>query len=1255
MAQPVWLTPAGNLGTYPEGVFFQFSLLAEEPDLGDTIYYQVIAGSLPAGVQVAANGLIVGIPKAIANVQGVPLEVARDITSRFAVRAYTTKTVGSVTVINRLADRTFSITVSGQDDPEFVTPAGNIATVFDGTLITDLQLEYTDSDTTDITITRLAGGTLPPGTSLSLNGLITGFVIPQAPNGATAGFSRDGQGFSQYPFDFPTQSNSATYEFVVELTDGKSSALRTFNIQVLSRDSLTADSTDITADNTFVTADGTPVRVPVLLTLPGSIGIVRSDNYFAFKFNGIQADGFAVVYATDSDAALAAIGLELDPGTGWLYGYIPDQGLQENTYNFKIRVYQSGEPDVSSVYSDFSLTVQGPIDTEITWLTPASAVGRALVPSPLGTIVNGSTSQLYVEALNASGVVLEYRLKSGSDSNLPQGLRLLPSGEIAGRCSFNTFALDGGTTTFDVASNSQGVSAPTTFDLTFTFTVEAYSSNTQIRVDKVFSITVNRQYNEPYENLYIQAMPPQDDRDLVNSLLQNPTIIPPTLLYRGDDSNFGRATKVVYQHAFGLTAATYEDYVSSLYENHYWKNLVLGSIETAQATDDNGNVIYEVVYSRVIGGQTNNRGESVSKEVVLPYPIATQQIPLLVDGQILKDPAAATTPTVPLALKSNAWLEEARDLNMLANIGSQMARDWMIDGQPGDPQAPGGSKVGIYFDWTPSNQCDVNALESTRYNKFKTSLLEVAASRQIIWSEYTVTIDGKEQTNCAPFGFLINPAGSDTAYLVLRGTQTAADGKLDIMPGKVPNPVGGFGSGLTAKGFSICYTGLGPQGHPRSATTQGISLQEALENTTATKIHLGGHSLGSAVVTLVTAYAQSLNKFDVIKSYPSASPTVGNQKFADWFDELEDRNGNTMGANFWRVTNVNDTVPLLPGSWGGFFHVGETVEFNARYTLPNGVTGDTALNHQICCCYAYALQHPIEPFNEKNQDGTCTFPKGTVPPPGAFDTAQHLTDLQNFYINYYSDADQLITTVYPNSLENMRNQVIDTVGQVSALLPRWMLSTQTNGRVLGFTPAWVIAYVTPGNGEQIAYNIRTQFGTQLNLVDFEVDRYELDKALTTNWDPVTEQWIPQPPAETTFDNDAHYQLPEPNDSSFVFNGGLGYAVGNTIKILGSQVGGVDVTNDIVVTVQQVDEFGTIEQAIGQGTAPLLSVGNTYVNIVGSNITGTGTGATWDIEVTGEDPTVFDAGSLRFIQPTIIATDTTDYDKYLVFPYRTILG
>jgi hypothetical protein len=88
------------------------------------------------------------------------------------------------------------------------------------------------------------------------------------------------------------------------------------------------------------------------------------------------------------------------------------------------------------------------------------------------------------------------------------------------------------------------------------------------------------------------------------------------------------------------------------------------------------------------------------------------------------------------------------------------------------------------------------------------------------------------------------------------------------------------------------------------------------------------------------------------------------------------------------------------------------------------------------------------------------------------------------------------------------------------------------------------------------------------LIDFEVDRYELDRLLSKNWDPAgdstTGAWEPAP-AETTFDLVNHYKLPEPNDSSFVFVGGSGYAVDDTILILGSQVGGVNVTNNITIT------------------------------------------------------------------------------------------
>ena len=798
MAQPIWITPPGTLGTIAEGIFYQIPLLAYEPQQGATVFYELIAGALPEGIQCEATGLIAGVPRAISNVQGVPLEVARDITSKFAVRAYTKKTVNGVQIIDRLADRTFTLTVTGPDAPRFVTPAGTIATYYDGSQVTGVQIEYTDVDPNEVIVIKLMAGQLPPGITLSSTGLLSGFIAPNTEIDAPAGFSRNGQGYDQYPFDFPNQSADVTYEFTLEITDGTNSSLRTFNIVVYSRDSMTADNTNLTADNTFVTADVTPVRTPILLTPQGSIGTVTNDNFFAFQFQGLDLDGdaFRYTFTLSSDQIP---GLTLDPESGWLYGYIPDLGLTENVYQFQIEVYKLNNPSYISDPYSYSLTVTGQINTDIVWLTPSN----------LGTIVNGSTSTLYVQAVNRSGLALEYRLLSGSNSSLPQGLQLLPSGDIAGRCSFNTFALDGGTTTFDLTPQNNVV-RPTTFDLVFNFVVEVYSQNALVSVTKNFSITVIRRYNEPYQNLYVQAMPPQDDRALINSLLQNSDVFPPEYIYRPSDLNFGVATRVIYQHAFGLTASTLEEYYSSLYENHYWKNLVLGNIEVAQARNSQGEVIYEVVYSRVIDNLVNDEGQSVSKAVELPFPV------------------------------------------------------------------------------------DINNTE--------------------------------------------------------------------------------------------------------------------------------------------------------------------------------------------------------------------------------------------------------------------------------------------------------VFTVYPNSLINMRDQVIDTVGQVGNVLPTWMLSKQANGRVLGFTPSWIIAYVKPGRGAQVAYNIRTQFGDRLNLIDFKVDRYELDALLTKNWDPVTDHWVPSPPSYTTFD-----------EVSLVTVFWLNFLS------------------------QNIQWLNNVPNAINWFTFEFTT------------------------------PTTFDHDSLQFIDPVDMYTNTQEYDKYLVFPYRNIIN
>jgi len=855
MAQPIWDTPAGNLGVIPESIFFQQTLLAYDSD-GSDVYYAVIAGSLPEGIQCTANGLIVGTPRAVASLQGVPVPVNQDVTSKFTVRAYT-ETVDEQ--VDRIRDRTFTLTITGNDVPEFTTPAGSLGSFYDGDQL-DIQIAYTDTDPSETVVVSLAAGQLPGGITVSSTGLISGYIEPAANVDETPGYDLTPE--YTLPYDFIVSAISKNYQFTLEVTDGKSSSLRTFYFFVYDRGTMTADTTEITVDTTAVTADETTERRPFLTNAsPSDLGTVRGDNYYAYQFIGNDYDTPDLKYAINvNEGSGLPPGLTLDPASGWYYGYVPDQGVTEVEYSFNVVTYQADfvtesvvisrtiagsnyiytsgtgilsagtliqladsfgglvagttytvqtivSQDVATqqviftvsgatltneigssvatliiscsattfgtniitcnstaqlgvgqtivftgtgfggitasptqvyyvltvnsttqftvtdilgsdvaidlttsagtvlanliVASDpypFNIIISGEIDAEVTWITN----------SDLGSIENGDTSLLVIEAENRGDRVLSYRLKSGAFNELPQGLALLPTGEISGRVSFNTFAVDLGSTFFD--SNN------TTWDSSFTFTVNAYAEDTTqivynvaavtitnggtgysdintpvlkfstpvgasavqaqageitvvggaiteveianpgagysgpatltitegfggsnailtpvmqatgirdvVSVYKTFTLRLIRTYNQPYQNLNVQAMPPNNDRLLITSLLDNENIFVPNLIFRPDDPYFGKATRVSYQHAFGLAPDSLETYVSSLYENHYWKDLVLGEINTAQAIDPvTGLVVYEVVYSKIIDDLVNAAGDSVAKIVNLPYAI----------------------------------------------------------------------------------------------------------------------------------------------------------------------------------------------------------------------------------------------------------------------------------------------------------------------------------------------------------------------------------------------------------------------------------------------------------------------------------------------------------------------------------------------------------------------------------------------------------------------------------------------------------
>jgi len=657
MAQPEWVTEEGSLGTVSEGEFFQLSLLAYDPDTGDSddLFFRLLSGELPDGVQVGETGLIAGIPRAVASSQGVPEEVGANVTSEFSVRVYTKNLLGQIDTVR---DRTFNITVTGQDIPEFDTPPGEIGRYYDGEYV-DLQIEFSDDDPGDEVQAYIASGELPVGLSMDENGRITGHVDPisSLDIDGTAGFDDESINWDIYPWDFGTRSISKNYEFSIKITDGKEYRLRSFSIFVYSRDSMTADNEEQTADDTWITADTVNKRTPYIDNYVSDIGRYRHDNFFVHNFEGIDPDGEPISYLLASGELPP--GLNLDMETGYLYGYLDDIGLQEVTYNFSVIVYKVNEevsgginlisgwdvstagfdefpydyatPAVGTAY-EYTMTLYGDIDTGVTWLNDGVQINTEttydaswITSDFLGVINNGEISTFFVEAEHKNGVSLQYRLVPGSNSSLPQGLELLPSGNISGQVSFQTFALDGGTTTFDAEAETRlTVGEETTFDMLFEFTIEAYNLDELVRVSRQFSILVNREYNTPAQTLRIEAYPPQEDRDIVESLVRNQDIIKPEWVYRPDDPWFGSNTKVFYEHAYGLNPSIMGDYIDSVTTNHYRKQITIGDIRTARALSDDGEtVLYEVVYAHINDDQENSKGESTSPSITQEFSSLT--------------------------------------------------------------------------------------------------------------------------------------------------------------------------------------------------------------------------------------------------------------------------------------------------------------------------------------------------------------------------------------------------------------------------------------------------------------------------------------------------------------------------------------------------------------------------------------------------------------------------------------------------------
>ena len=221
------------------------------------VYYILIAGSLPPGIQVTDNGLIVGVPRALASLQGVPFDVNRDVTSKFTIRAYTQTATGA---IDRIRDRTFTLTIVNTNAPVFTSPS-DLGTYYDGDRL-NIQLGIDNVGVNAPAVVSLIGGQLPGGVYLSPTGLIYGYIQPATNVDRPPGYDLTPE--DVYPYDFVTSAINKNYQFTLQVTDGVSTDIKTFNFFVYDRSTLNASTTQITAANIIITADESEERRPFI-------------------------------------------------------------------------------------------------------------------------------------------------------------------------------------------------------------------------------------------------------------------------------------------------------------------------------------------------------------------------------------------------------------------------------------------------------------------------------------------------------------------------------------------------------------------------------------------------------------------------------------------------------------------------------------------------------------------------------------------------------------------------------------------------------------------------------------------------------------------------------------------------------------------------------------------------------------------------------------------------------------------------------
>jgi hypothetical protein len=353
-----WITSSGSLGLLTERVGVDIPLTATST-VG-SITFTLIAGYLPRGLRLVGS-----------SIKGSPVEVKVFTESKFVIRASDGVD---------LEDRTFSISVDGSDEPIWLTAEGflNVGPaeayfVLDNAEV-NFQLDVSDTDQTaggELEFYLVPnGGLLPPGLSLSTDGIISGFTDPifaleysgdpfggydTAPldivpldfiEAKSNGFDTFFYDNVTYDYNEPSRTPrrlSRIYNFIVAVSDGVYTKSRLFKIYVVTEEFLQADNSIVQVDTNLFQADTSSNRTPIWIT-QSNLGRFRANNYVTIYLDVYDPPTltgtityFLLPNNVDTSDSVLPPGMELDSITGEIAGKVPYQARVTKTYKFTMR------------------------------------------------------------------------------------------------------------------------------------------------------------------------------------------------------------------------------------------------------------------------------------------------------------------------------------------------------------------------------------------------------------------------------------------------------------------------------------------------------------------------------------------------------------------------------------------------------------------------------------------------------------------------------------------------------------------------------------------------------------------------------------------------------------------------------------------------------------------------------------------------------------------------------------------------------